>query len=152
MRNLLLVTIAAAIVFTGMNATHAGDYEITAKSAIIAPAKAGGADWDPFKGKPDPFVWAGIKLKAAPEPTVKGETVVAKDTLMPEWNAQLIEVSVGDEMIIKVWDKDLAQNDIIGEYKLEITKKLIEDGELKLTFGQVKELKLTIKAKAAPAK
>ncbi|VTS07442.1 C2 domain-containing protein [Tuwongella immobilis] len=151
MRYLLLGTLAAVIVFSNFSTSYAGDHTLIANSATIQPKKSSGADWDALNNPPDPFVIASLIVKT-PDPKVKAETSVQKDTLTPKWTEKLMDVNVGDEVLIQVWDKDILQHDLIGETKLVITKKTIEDGELMLSFGDVKELKLTILKKTKPVK
>jgi len=75
---------------------------------------------------------------------------VAKSTLNPEWNDAVHHVQVGDDVTFQVWDEDVAVDDPIGEYKLIITQKLLDAGETKLTFGQVKELRIAFVSKIDP--
>jgi len=125
------------------NTGQAGDYDLVMKSAIIKDSKANGKGWDAFGNAPDPFVTAGIKQGKGFSKT--GSTEVDSDTFRPDWNKTVLTVDVGDDIVIQVWDKDVSFDDPIGEYKFTITKKMIEDGETRVSFEQVKELRFVLR-------
>jgi hypothetical protein len=137
-----LAALAALSVTAGPG--WAGDYELIIKTGRIESNKADGSPWDALGNAPDPYVTASIRV-GKNELRNRTSTKSEKDTYRPDWNEKVLTVDVGDDVVIWVTDKDLASDDFIGEYKFTVTKKLIEDGEARVSFDQVKELHFVLK-------
>ncbi|MCB9638901.1 MAG: hypothetical protein H6728_09165 [Myxococcales bacterium] len=134
--------LAAALLFP--QATHAATYLITVIDARIAPHKANKRRWDGGFGKmtlPDVFVQLEIGGK-------RFKTLVAPNTLYPSWKTSWTIQSHGKERLyIKVMDKDLTDNDLIGEGDV-----MLEKVPAKLFFGQVLALRITVEKMPEPKK
>jgi hypothetical protein len=125
--------------------SQADEYTLVIKSAVIKDTKSNGLDWDAI-GPPDPYVVA-YKMEDTKTYKEKGQTKVKQDTFRPAWDETVLTVEVGDDIVLRVWDKDVAKDDAIGEYKFVVTKKMIEDGEIRIDFDDVKELRFVLKRK-----
>ena len=140
-----ILVFALGVIVLPTTLAVAGGYDIVIKSGIIQSTKSNGAYWDGLKGAPDPYVKGGIQVERN---TLKNvcKTKVDYDTYRPDWNQKLCTVSIGDDVVLQVWDKDLLKDDAIGEYKFTVTKKMVADGEVRVKFGRVKELRFVLKA------
>ena len=54
-------------------------------------------------------------------------------------------VDVGDSVSVKIWDKDVSSDDLIGEATIEISKEAIKAVTNKIKFGQVEEFIFVIR-------
>src|SRR5262245_14084782 len=138
-----IVTAALALLTTASAPALAGSHEIVVKSAIIADSKSNGAGWDAFKGAPDPFVIGGVS--AGGGFSKGGTSSVPQDTYRPNWNETVAVADVGDDIVLQVWDEDIAADDPIGEYKFTLAGRIVADQELRIAFDQVKELRIFIR-------
>ena len=50
-------------------------------------------------------------------------------------------------MVLEVWDDDCCRDDRLGTYTFRLTRDHIDRGELRVTFGRVRELRLVIKSR-----
>merc|ERR1712212_410229 len=70
-----------------------------------------------FFSDPDPYVkvWCGAHFG--------GMTEVAENTRNPSWHAEFnfVNVSVGDELTLDVWDRDVLYDDHLGTCTTNIT-------------------------------
>lgn len=106
------------------------------------------ADWG--KGKSDCFCTYGVAGKSS-----AGETKVAKDTLDPVWNHEgtILHVADGENLELKVWDKDPAKpDDLLGKVLLSVDTILSPPSgfwaDVELTnSGTKKPAFLTVKVK-----
>lgn len=71
-------------------------------------------------------------------------TPVVQDVTSAKYNVGDLGVNIGDEVTLRVLDKDVIVDDIIGTTKLKITQQLVNDGEIGIAFGQVNELRLRV--------
>lgn len=138
--------LAAAAVVACAGLASAGELKLYLQSAEIKEQKSTGEDWDVFAGKPDPFVEASV---LGDKKAVKrsGKTGTEKNTHKPSWDESVVTVEVGDEILLKLWDEDLAQHDLIGEYRFTVKAEMLAGDDVVVSFGQVKELKFKIKSK-----
>lgn len=112
-------------------------YELAVDTLIVRPTKADGRNWDAFGGYPDLEV--NIRnLRSGSAFT----TPNAADTLEHTFNVLAGKVNAGDVLEIDVWDVDVCYNDHVGLKRLELTKALLEQEAVELTFGEVSSLKL----------
>jgi Ca2+-dependent lipid-binding protein len=85
-----------------------GIYRITVIGAKIHERKSDGRHWDFMFGLPDPYAIITLGQHRIVTP-------VAKNTLAPIWNHSAELTLSGDERFqIKVLDKDVGQDDIVG--------------------------------------
>lgn len=122
----------------------AGDHDLVVKSATIKSTKANGESWDFFGNAPDPYVKVG-KYDSDGKLTIVQQTDDVGDDYRPSFNKKLFAVREGDDLIIQVWDKDVAKHDLIGEYRLTVTRRMIEDGSARFSFDQVEDLRIDFK-------
>ncbi len=117
-------------------------YLVTVVDAQIAPLKQSKRRWDGGFGKmtlPDVFVQFEIAGK-------RFRTTVLYNTLHPSWKITwTIQARPEERMYIKVLDKDLADNDLIGEGDV-----LLGNMPPKLFFGQVLSLRITVEKVSKP--
>ena len=73
------------------------------------------------------------------------DSQVAKDTILAKLAGAALPVAAGDKVTIYVNDIDVAAHDLMGETEFEITKELLDKGELELKFNAVESLRLRIK-------
>jgi len=110
----------------------------------VLPTKADGRRWDVGAGGlPDPRVTVVNMTQK-----VRRSTAMVADTLKAEFNAETVGVREGDELYFRVEDVDVQFDDLIGEYRFRVTREMIEEGELELSFAQVKRLTLRFKPSA----
>lgn len=107
---------------TPPDASGAARYTVEIVKANLKKTKKTGEKWDiklPFVGKagdeaPDPMVWAYINGYQSEEPFMK--TNAASNTFYTEWRKSGdVKLKPGDKIHFKVWDKDKADNDFMGE-------------------------------------
>ena len=105
----LLTALAALLIASPVFAD--GHTTVEFKTVKLATAKADGKAWDmkiPLKKGselPDIFVEVILDSKAVLT------TPVQKDSTVAEFTGQSFGLKKGQSVIIKVWDKDAAQND-----------------------------------------
>jgi hypothetical protein len=73
-----------------------------------------------------------------------GKTAVQKDTFNPLWSEKMPAVNVGDVVTVEIWDKDVAQDDIIGRHTFTVTDDYIKQHTVRLSFDQVEQLQLIL--------
>jgi WD40 repeat protein len=139
---LSLVVVLALSAGPGM----AGGVELVVESAQIKETKANGKAWDAGNGLPDPYVLVRVQPSEKKASKEVGRTSVQKDTLNPRWNKKVCPLSLGDVVTVEVWDKDAAVDDLIGRDKYTVTETLIKQRVLRLSFGQVKQLQLSLRS------
>jgi Ca2+-dependent lipid-binding protein len=109
---------------------------MTIKSAYITQKKSDGTPWDaaPPRLAPDPFVKVYVDNQEI------YDTSVIKDTTSPNWNESFsFSYEYGQNIKIEVWDKDLWDDDLIGNWH----GTSLPDEELR--FGNVRVLYITIR-------
>lgn len=86
-----------------------GVYRVLIHGANIDKKKANGSGWDPFGGRPDPYVVLVIGRHRIVTP-------VAKNTLSPQWSFfKQLFLTGTERLIYYVYDKDtLNKDDLIG--------------------------------------
>lgn len=85
-----------------------GTYRITLHGADIMPQKLSKQYWDPFRGKPDPYMALQIGNR-------KIKTPALRNTLAPRWNYSFkMFLNGGERFFYSVYDKDLSKDDLIG--------------------------------------
>jgi len=96
---------------------HGPDQVPPLKLTIVSARGLRDADWVPGAGKSDPYCTCEI----AGKPKEKLHTKVINDNLDPVWEHQgeLPGFRPGDTLVFKVYDKDLAKSDLLGQLKLE---------------------------------
>lgn len=88
-------------------------YGVYVMSGGIPSSNAGGSDWDPFNGAPDPYV-------VVAQGTTTGMTTVAGDTFSPTWSQAYQVTATGAELrrmglIFTVFDDDpTSGDDMVG--------------------------------------
>ncbi len=125
-------------------ALGAGDtkeVDVVVKTVKVHQYKNAKSDpWDADNSDPDLYVVVRHKVKNGKE----YKTEVKENTLAHRFDSKAIRVKEGDTIEVKVYDKDLNFDDLVGEDdKLKITAKMIRDGKVDLKFGQVLSLVLT---------
>jgi Ca2+-dependent lipid-binding protein len=139
-----VLTIVAVAIWGG--SVTAGDFKLYIKGGVIKSKKAGGADWDALGGKPDAFVEASILGERQAVVATKNSST-KQNTLKPDWNESVLEVNIGDEIRIRIYDEDLQVNDLIGEYSFTVTKQMVGSGDQSTSFGQVESFTYSVKPK-----
>ena len=127
----------------GNSCIRAAEYELIIKSAKIKSTKADDKAWD-LLDDPDPYAVVGMIGKGGKVVDPK-ETKTISDTLKPVWNEKILMVDVGDSVSVKIWDKDVSSDDLIGEATIEISKEAIKAVTNKIKFGQVEEFIFVIR-------
>jgi hypothetical protein len=122
-------------------------YTVEVIKAKIRDKKKDGSSWDAFVGKPaDGLVEVYVNGYVSPKPFAT--TPVVKDNQQPVWNYKGSEVLKDtDRLHFMVFDKDAADDDLVGECKTEpiAKQKLAADGTLVLKdCGQVESLEVRI--------
>lgn len=146
-----LLMVCLMLLGLGINPTLAGDYELIVESAKIKKTKASGKAWDAANGPPDPYVIATLLAADGKDRIATGKTAMKKDTVNPQWQERVLSVNVGDVVELEVWDKDVSSDDLIGKDQLTITKAMAEKGKVSRSFGQVEELRLTLRVRKVAA-
>ncbi|HMO34845.1 MAG TPA: hypothetical protein PKA06_02280 [Gemmatales bacterium] len=127
------------------------EYWISVASAEIAAKTKDGKSWDVNNSGPDVFYeiwWKGNRVY---------QSSVCTDSLIAKWDAQEIDlgkilrtqrieaskagaiIKVGDDnnITIKVYDSDLAVNDLIDEFQIDISK--LSGTTIDLSSGPTKQ-------------
>lgn len=99
----------------------------------VQSTKEDGADWDIGGGYPEIKVYVGHDYLLA---GTSAWTSVKDDTLSATFNEKTIRVKEGERIKIQVWDQDVLDDDLIGEYVKEITAETIRQGSVTWTMGQ----------------
>ena len=132
--------LAMAGLLFGSQAYSAGEKEtaewtIVIKSVEVKTTKADKSSWDVMDGAPDLFVRVRVDSKEAKDYDTKVKDDVYKATFDEPTN---VKFRIGQKVIFKVIDKDVAANDDVGTFTLETTEPVISKGKLRLeNFGQV---------------
>jgi len=121
------------------------------KLTIVSARGLRDADWVPGAGKSDPYCVCEIAGKPK---EAKVQTKVINDNLDPVWehHAEIPGFRQGDTLVFKVWDKDLAKSDFLGELRLESAQFYPHgfDSELPLANAG-RAIKAYLKLKIQPA-
>jgi hypothetical protein len=114
-----------------------GALRVVLKAVKVAATKANGQAWDVNDGRPDIVV----SMKNASDRTQKEIVTDEKtDVVEATYDAGMVLVSAGQKLTIKVEDKDLAANDLIGETTYEVNADTLKKGKVTLNFGKVTDL------------
>jgi hypothetical protein len=124
------------------SSAFAGESDLIVRSAVIANRKPSGEGWDAFNGPPDPVVKVAVcNESGVPLGHVRTEAV--QDTYRPSFSgSSLLRVREGDQLIIQVWDEDVLADDPIGEIKVTVTKRMLDDGSYLWSFDSVQDLRI----------
>jgi hypothetical protein len=103
-------------------------WDVVLVAAHLPAKNAGGGDWDPFGGLPDPFA------QATSGATVGATTAGKANTLNAVWNANVLEnvsaTSLKAQLKIELWDDDTVFHDHVGICLVAVTDASF-DGTLK---------------------
>ena len=89
--------------------------ELVVKSVSVESKKANGESWDAGGNKPDLFV--EVNLGGSTK-----TTNTQQDSLIANLNfATGVEIEVGDQLEVTVWDRDLAANGKVGSTNVLVT-------------------------------
>ncbi len=105
---------------------------ILIRSITVPGTKSNGERWD-LGSLPDPF--SEVRIDGRRTSFLRTKT--AKDTLKAKIDETPIRVRAGDTLRIKVFDKDIAFDDTIGEVEGEITQELIDAGSARWSSGDL---------------
>lgn len=110
----------------------------TVVSVRVHPVKANGRRWDVgLQGLPD------LRVMVVNETRGKSRwTTQVNDSLTATFNEATVMVSPGDRLRVRVEDVDAAFHDLVGEHTFTVTKEMIAEDGVELSFGQVESLKL----------
>jgi hypothetical protein len=153
MKTTLAALIALLLTTPALADDSAPTFQVEISSVKLVKAKADGKPWDqkiPLKaGAEFPDIFVEVVIDS--QPVLK--TPVQKDSTVAEFSGQSFSAPKGKIAIIKIWDKDLAQNDSVAELPLTIGE---QSGEVVLKGGQAESVTLKIseasaEAPAAPA-
>src|SRR5262245_54932729 len=120
------------------------EYTIIIKKVEVHKTKADGSAWDIMDGKPDLVVKVQNTSVADSKPfQTKEET----DSFTADYNTPTdIKVKLGQNLRFTVLDKDIAADDEIGVHNMELTKKHVDIGKLRIeNFGRVIFLEFELK-------
>ena len=143
MQTLKLATLGSLAVFCLMlvataSADDKGAMRLVLGKVKVAETKADGKSaWDVNDGKPD----ITISVKNLTDTVQKEVVTESKDDVFEAtFAATTVLVSPGQKLRIQVLDKDIAENDIIGESTFDVNEDFLKKGTHTLAFGQVKSL------------
>ncbi len=111
-------------------------YTVSILSASIEYKKKNGKYWDIIHGKPDPYVILKLGNKVI-------RTNVDRNTYSPSWNSKFRIFLTGREtMDIKIFDKDISRDDLIGSCRTKLVGCSFEGGSylFNLRCGQASNI------------
>lgn len=107
---------------------------VKVKSVSALATKADGKSWDATGNEPDLYVIVS-------DGDSKERTKSVSDSLLAKIDhTTSIEVEVGDQLSIEVWDEDLMFDDEVGKRTIVVTRDILESGILQTSFGRVDNL------------
>jgi hypothetical protein len=140
------VLTAGSLLFGGWAVFAVGeaDYTVIIKKVEVKTTNANGNSWDVNDGKPDLAV---IVRNTSDKESKTFQTKEKTDTFSAEFNEPTaIKFRQGHILEFQVVDRDVAVNDEIGKFKLEMTEKELKEGKQRREgFGQVIYLELELK-------
>jgi hypothetical protein len=107
-------------------------WNVTILGATFPNKDGGNSDWDPFGGKPDP--WLDVSTNSG-----SGSTDTWDDSLTPEWNKRIITGATASGIMakfhVKATDDDPGPwgNDFMGECDIKITSAMFNSSKQTLT-------------------
>ena len=145
-------TLAALALMGSASTALADTYTLKINSVEINATKADGKPWDakiPLKKDSElPDVFIEVFVQGAP----KLGTDVAKDTLSVTFSEKNeVVLPVGESITVKVWDKDIKDNDSIAEISFQPSADEIKAGSLSKAQGGVASLKVSLTSNAVTA-
>jgi hypothetical protein len=138
--------VAGSLVFGGLTlvAQEGAEYAVVLKKVEVKTTNTNGNSWDVNDGKPDLMVMVR-NLSDKESKTFKSKEKT--DTFSTDFNEPTtIKLKAGQDVEFHVVDVDVAANDDIGKFKLEVTEKALKEGKLRMeNFGQVIYLEIEFK-------
>ncbi len=118
------------------------DVVLVVRSARAQPTKANGKRWDAPGRFELPDLYVTVRNLTTGE---FFRSAVRNDTLFAQFDVPAVRVKEGDLLHVRVMDKDIRFDDLVGEQTVRVTREMLAQRELDWSFGQVKSLRLELR-------